>query len=208
MKIYIVGEDLVTYAIIKRILSFCSDKFDIISELPARGGQIKSKIKEFNKLSATYPVVLLTDLDASSCAPQLINNLMPENKHENFILNIAVDEGEAWLMADREGFANYFGLDINKIPTTVLTKQGGNKALNEMNFPCKSSWFLTHELIKTSKKSELIKQLTPKQGASKGPEYNTGILPFIQERWNITNACINSDSLTRMVSRIKLLVKQ
>ena len=50
MRVFIVGEDDVTYAITKRILNYCSSKFEIISELPARGGEIKSKIEEFNKL--------------------------------------------------------------------------------------------------------------------------------------------------------------
>lgn len=207
MKIYIVGEDDVTCAIIKRILFHCSDDFEIISELPARGGQIKSKIKEFNKLAAVYPVVLLTDLDATSCAPQLLKELIPTDKHNQFIFNIAVDEGEAWLMADREGFADYAGVDIDSIPLAAQKKQGGRKKLTEMDFDYKSSRFLTHELIKKSKKHELVKQLTPKEGATKGPEYNTGILPFIDKKWNIEEACKNSDSLGRMVNRIKHLAE-
>jgi hypothetical protein len=206
MKIYIVGEDDVTCAIIKRILSHCSDHFDIISELPARGGQIKSKITEFNNLAAAFPVVLLTDLDATNCAPQLLQELIPKNKHNQFVFNIAVDEGEAWLMADRDGFAEYFGVQIDKIPCATLKKQGGRKALIEMDFKYKSSMFLTHELIMTSKNSDLIKQITPKQGACKGPEYNRGILPFINKKWNIESARKNSDSLNRMVNRINSLI--
>jgi hypothetical protein len=40
MKVYIVGEDPVTSAVIKKVLSYCSGEFEIIAELPARGGQI------------------------------------------------------------------------------------------------------------------------------------------------------------------------
>ena len=206
MKIYIVGEDDVTCAIIKRILNHCSTDFEIISELPARGGQIKSKINEFNKLAAVHPVVLLTDLDATACAPQLLTDLIPIGKNNQFIFNIAVDEGEAWLMADREGFAKFAGVSIESIPLSAQKKQGGRKALTEMDFNYKSSMFLTHEMIKKSNKTELVKQLTPKEGAAKGPEYNTGILPFIVENWNIEEACKNSDSLNRMVNRIKSLI--
>lgn len=42
-------------------------------------------------------------------------------------------------------------------------------------------------------------------GAKKGPEYNIAILPFIREKWDIENACLHSDSLQRMVSRIRNL---
>ena len=205
MKIYIVGEDAVTSAVIKRILSNSSADFEIISELPARGGQIKSKMHEFNKLSETYPVVLLIDLDSNDCAPILLKDLI-KGKNDDFVINIAVDEAEAWLMADREGFASYFNINVNDMPVAHQTKQGGRKALTEMDFKCKSSWFLTHELIKKSKSSEFVQQLTPKKNASKGPEYNHCILPFIQNAWNIDNARKNSDSLNRMIMRIENLV--
>jgi hypothetical protein len=32
MKVYIVGEDTVTYAIIKKVLAHCSKEFEIIAE--------------------------------------------------------------------------------------------------------------------------------------------------------------------------------
>ena len=150
MKVFIVGEDPVTYAVIKRMLAHCSQDFEIISELPARGGQIKSKINEFNTLSAHTPVILLTDLDASNCAPELKNQLINQNQNINFIFNVAVDEAEAWLMADRVGFSEYLGVDIDEIPQSAQKRQGGRKAVTEMDFRYKSSMFLTHELIKKS----------------------------------------------------------
>jgi hypothetical protein len=208
MRVYIAGEDPVTKAIIKRVLSHCSGDVEIILELPARGSQIKSKINEFNILSLSYPVILLTDLDADSCAPVLVRKLMPENKNDNFIINIAVDEAEAWLMADREGFSKYFGVPLDKMPKASLSKQGGMKPLMEMNLPYKSSLFLTSELINEIENSGYIQQLTPKKGAAKGPEYNSCMLPFIQERWNIDSAQVNSNSLERMIGRINRLIKK
>jgi hypothetical protein len=205
MKVYIVGEDPVTSAIIKRVLGYCADDFEIIAELPARGGQVKSKIPEFNKLSETYPVILLIDLDDYNCAPQLIEKLI-SNKNDNFIFNIAVDEAEAWLMADREGFANYFKIKLDNIPSSHQTRQGGRKALTEMNFEYKSSFYLTHTLIEKSRNSAFVQQLRPKKGATKGPEYNSCMLPFIENTWDINNARQNTDSLNRMVVRLQNLI--
>ena len=123
MRVFIVGEDDVTLAIIRRVLVYCSDDFEIISELPAHGGQVKNKIKEFNKLSESYPVVLLIDLDNDDCAPLLIKKLV-KDKNKDFIFNIAVDEAEAWLMADRENFASYFKIKMEDMPSAHQTKQG------------------------------------------------------------------------------------
>lgn len=204
MKIYIAGEDAVTLAVTKKILTYCATEIQIISELPARGGQVRSKISEFNKLSETHPVVLLIDLDNDDCAPILIEKSI-KNKNNDFIFNIAVDEAEAWLMADRNGFASYFKIKIEDMPLPHQTKQGGTKTLTEMNFAYKSSMYLTHELIKRSKSSEFIQQLTPQKNATKGPEYNSCMLPFIQNVWNIDNARQNSDSLNRMILRLKKL---
>lgn len=205
MKIYIVGEDQVTYAVLRKVISYCSSRFEIISELPARGGQIKNKIPEFNKLAAVFPVILLMDLDAEFCAPVLMGKLIPEYKQAQFLVNIAVDEAEAWLMADREGFSDYFGILIEDMPVSYQTKQNGKNSVIEMKFSCKSSWYLTNELMKKSKKNGLIGQLTPKSGATKGPEYNSAMIPFINNIWSVENACKHSDSLQRMVRRIKTL---
>jgi len=205
MKVYIVGEDAVSYVVIKKVLLYCSREIEIIAELPARGGQIKQKISEFNKLSESYPVILLSDLDNNDCAPQLLNKLFPKGKNEHFIFNIAIDEAEAWLMADRDGFSKYFYVDIADIPFPIAQKQGGPKALIEMDFKYKSSMFLTHELIRKSKKKELLQQLMPKVGAVKGPEYNSVILPFIENYWDISQARKNADSLNRMICRIERL---
>ncbi|MDR1182220.1 MAG: DUF4276 family protein [Bacteroidales bacterium] len=208
MKVYIVGEDPVTYAVIEKVLAFCAPKIEIITKLPARGGEVKCKISEFNKLSESFPVILLTDLDATLCAPLLLAELLKENKNERFIFNIAVDEAEAWLMADREGFSKYFNIEIGDMPIAALKKQGGRKKLIEMDFACKSSWYLTHELVNKMKKKEHRDQLTPKPGAAKGPEYNPCMLPFIDKYWNIERARINSDSLNRMILRIGNLLNK
>ena len=207
MRVFVVGEDDVTLAVIRRVLAYCSDDYEIIQNLPARGGQVKSKISEFNKLSETHPVVLLIDLDNDDCAPLLIKKLV-KDKNKDFIFNIAVDEAEAWLMADRKGFASYFRIKTEDMPFARQTKQGGKKLLTEMYFNYKSSMYLTHELIKKSKNSEYIQQLTPKKNAAKGPEYNSCMLPFIQNAWNIDDARQNSDSLNRMILRVEDLKRR
>ena len=165
--VYIVGEDDVTRHVIYRILSYCgAGRFTVLMELPARGGEIKNKIPNFNQLAMKFPVILLTDLDADNCAPEL----------------------------------------KRKLPCAGLQKQGGAKACMEMQFSCKSSYFLTHILIRESSDQTLKKQLMAKGKASKGREYNTAILPFINECWDIESAMRNSDSLCRMVGRIKALL--
>lgn len=206
IPVYISAEDPVTKAIIERLLNFCSTNFKVFKEVPARGSEIKNKIPTLNRLAKIMPVILLTDLDTTACAPKLKQELLNgEVQSANFLINIAIDEGEAWLMADRKGFARYIGVDETIIPQTSMQKMGGMKKVKEMTFDIKSSWMLTHQIINKAKNAELREQISATGKATKGKEYNSAILPFIKNVWNIQEAMTNSDSLTRMVNRLRKL---
>lgn len=204
--VYISAEDAVTRAVIERLLLYCSPRFKVLKEIPARGGKIKSMISALNKLALSKPVILLTDLDTADCAPQLKEKLLNnEQQSPNFLLNIAIDEAEAWLMADREGFAKYFKIPTDDMPNSALQKMGGMKQVLEMSFALKSSMDLTHRLVALSTDEEVKKQIGVHGTACKGKEYNTAIVPFIKNTWDISAAMQNSNSLTRMVNRLQLL---
>ena len=146
MDVTIVGEDHATKAIIVRLINHIGG-FNVNRELPARGGKVKSLISNFNTLSTNQPVILLTDLDAYSCPPELLSSWFKDIiKNDNFILRIAVDEAESWLMADRIGFAKYFKVPIDKIPKSIV-KSRLRPMVNEMDFPYKSSLFMLREII-------------------------------------------------------------
>lgn len=209
IQVYISAEDPVTKAVIERVMSYCSPRFKVFKEMPARGGQIKSKIAELNKLALVKPVVLLTDLDTEDCAPMLKGKLLNGMAQSpQFLLNIAIDEAEAWLMADREGFAKYFSIPMDSMPHATMQKMGGMKKVQEMSFACKSSFDLTHRLALLSTSSNVREQIAVRGTACKGKEYNTAILPFIKESWDIDAAIQNSDSLHRMIKRLQLLERQ
>lgn len=61
------------------------------------------------------------------------------------------------------------------------------------------------EVISTSTKLAIRQQLTPKEGAKKGPEYNTAMTPFIQNIWNPENARLNSYSLEKMINHLQAI---
>lgn len=205
-EVYIAGEDPVTCEIIYRVLRYCSPDFHVLQKLPARGSEIKNKIEEFNTLAASAPVVLLVDSDTDDCAPCTKRNLLDGlAQHPNFLINISVDEAEAWLMADRVNFADYIGVPVADVPQASLQKQGGMKPLIEVACPVKSSYYLTHDLALHSSKEDIRQSVAATGRSCKGKAYNSAMIPFIKDRWDIDNACKNSDSLSRMIARIKNL---
>lgn len=204
--VFIVGEDPVTRAIIHRLVKEYAPEIHIKQSLPARGGEIKSKIAAFNQLALSYPVILLVDMDNDPCPPIAKSNLLKDvlSVSPEFVVNIAVDEGETWLFADREGFAHYFDLPLELVPESRLQKFQGMKARVEVDIPMKSSYFLTHFLISTSRNQVLREQIRS-TSSCKGKEYNSAILPFVSDSWNPEAARVNSYSLDKMIQRLQRL---
>lgn len=208
IEVFISGEDAVTLAVLKRMLAYVSPRFVILNNIPARGGEVKKRVLESNDLSEDFPVIMLLDLD-DGCAPDLKTTLLQgQSQNNHFLLNISVDEAEAWLMADRQGFSKYFGIDINLMPIPQMQKQGGRVERMEMYFPMKSSLVLTHQLALKSRKKEIREKVgvADPKGPKKGKEYNDAVIPFVENVWNIDAALPNSDSLQRMVRRLHALL--
>lgn len=204
-NVFIVGEDPVTRAILSRVIKDFAPHLRVIGSLPARGSQLKSKVGEFNKLSETNPVILLSDQDTEDCAPQAKKKLLTGiSQNDDFVVNIAADEAESWLLADKKGFANYLKIDENAMPDSTEQKFGGPRARKEISVPLKSSYYLTHELIRNSHNKNLREQISAVESC-KGPEYNDAICPFIDEKWDIQAAQSNSYSLQGMIKRVEEL---
>jgi hypothetical protein len=58
----------------------------------------------------------LTDLDQHGCAPEIIKGWLREQPHGNLVFRVAVREVEAWLLADRVGFAKFLDVSIDLLP--------------------------------------------------------------------------------------------
>ena len=202
---YIVGEDPVTIAVIRRLVKDYAPVIIILDKLPARGSQIKEKFPNFLATAQRHPVISLLDLDNNTCAPILKKELLGEKiQPSEMLINIAVDEAEAWLMADKVNFATYAGLKIDDMPSSSLQKQGGRKALVELQSPIKTSLQLTHVLALKSSKREFMEKVGVPANvkACKGNQYNDAIVPFVEFVWNPEIARKNSDSLDRMINRL------
>ena len=205
-EIYIVGEDDVTKAVIRRLIQDYAPALSIKGELPARGGQLKSLIKNFNILSADIPVVLLEDLDTEDCAPLARKKLIgTDSQEEDFLINIAVDEAEAWLYADVSNLATYLKVPQAAIPQAKPLKMGGPHARLEVDTDQKTSRHLTKELILKSTDPELKQRIHSTDDQCKGKEYNPALLPFIEKYWNPEVARQSSYSLHTTIERIKRL---
>jgi len=198
--INIVFEDLLSEVVLKSILRQVNKDFEVAHCFPdlKRGlsstgaGYIKKKIKGFNHAAKGMPFLVLTDLDTGECAPTLVKAWLPFPKQNNLIFRVAVREVEAWVLADRESFANFLGIEQKLIPTDVDSRIEEPKE------------FLV-QLAKRSRKKSIKDALVPHTGSTAlvGPGYNGVLMKFVQESWRLKEAVEHSDSLKRAFIALK-----
>ena len=153
---------------------------------------LKQKLPAFNNAAKGMGFLLVTDLDNCACAPQLIQDWFvcdlseySKHKHCNFAFRVAVREIESWVLADREQFADYFGLAKHIIPEQTDSLADPKQFLLQIVAKCR--------------KRSLREDIVPKPGDKRkvGPDYNGRLGEFVQTRWRAESAICHSISLQR-----------
>ena len=155
-------------------------------------GFLKQKLFAFNNAAKGSGYLMLTDLDNRACATELIEdwfgcplNKYSDRRYPNLLFRVAVREIESWVMADRDRFADYFGLAKNLIPNQTDT------------IPDPKAHLL--EIVSKCRKRSLRNDIVPRPGDLRkiGPDYNGRLGEFIQSRWRAEAALAHSSSLAR-----------
>ena len=132
IPIMIASEDLLSESVLERLLVVAQKSFRILNRLRRGGsGYLKQNIRTWNQtLVKGIPLLLLTDLDTEDCAPKLRYDwLHGRTPHPNLIFRVAVREVEAWLMADRDRFADHLGVAASRIPSAPETEANPKQAV-------------------------------------------------------------------------------
>lgn len=158
------------------------------SALGMRGSSyIKSKLKAFSQASEGMPHIIMTDLDNAECAPALIRQWTDSEMHRNCLFRIAAKEVDAWLLADREGFAAFIRVRVGMIPE------------NTESIPNPKEFII--QLAQKSRK-KIMKDLIPIGSGKQGPGYNVILQDFVKNHWNPENAKVHNRSLSKMIDRL------
>jgi hypothetical protein len=146
-------------------------------------------IPKYNIAAAQHPWVVFRDSD-SQCPVTLLARLTAgiSSQHPQFCLRIAHSMSEAWLLADRDGFAEYFKVSPDRIPRDPETLPNAKQ--------------IVLGLCARSRSGAIRKDVTA-SGTRTGPLYVTRINEFASAVWNVAEAESVSDSLRRAVVRIR-----
>ena len=195
--INIAFEDVLCEAVINRLLSQVWPEAIIYKKFHGRGsGYLKTHLQAFIHSSRSTPFFVLLDSDNEGCAKKMLDSLSLKAPPYNFILRIAVHEVESWILADYDNFLKVINVKSGHCPVNTDTiKQPKEYILN---------------LARKSASSMIKKSLLPTKdgGALQGPGYNSVMVRFALEKWDIFNASLRSESLKRAVLHLKSFCKR
>ena len=152
---------------------------------------LRQKAPELNRSASGMDIFLLTDLDSPrDCPLGLIRSWVKGTLNPRFLFRVAVMEVESWLMADRVGFANFLSIPIHRIPSPTDDIPEPKECLVS--------------LARRSKKRRLRDELVPEPGAKipVGYGYNTRLMEFVRDYWDLERAAATSPSLKRTLDRL------
>jgi hypothetical protein len=137
------------------------------------------------------PWVVFRDTDAV-CPVALSQRLLTQEGigPSRFQLRLAHSMTEAWLLADRRGFAAHFQVRRERVP---VDPEGVVHAKREVLRLCADS------------RSRNVREAMVTQEGEVGPLYVSTIDAFAREHWDVGAAAESSPSLRRAIDRIRLM---
>ena len=164
------------------------------------GGKPKldPRIPELNRSGAALNWLILRDLDHDApCASELIDRLLQGREVAPRVsLRIPIRAMESWLLADREGFANEFGIALQRLPAHP----------DDLDDPKQHLIDLCRRFARRSIRTAMV----PRSGSGRrvGPEYASRVAAFARLTWNPDHASRRSPSLRRSLANVRDLASR
>lgn len=191
IPINIAVEDDLSDVVLRRLLEHSGREYCVGTTYGLTGfGYLKRTISGWNAAARGIPFLLLTDLDRHLCPLALIADWLKVPMHPNLVLRIAVQEVEAWLLADAQNLGQFLKVSKDKFPLQCEA------------VPDPKGLLVT--LARRSRSREIRDSITPRVGstAKQGPDYNACLSSFVRTSWNIDSAIVNSPSLRKAVDKL------
>lgn len=192
LEVALVVEDALSLFVMEKVMAHTERGYNVVRPLVERGvDNIRTSILKYRNASHALAHVVLTDLDNAACAPILRKQWGVATLPDAMLFRVAVREVEAWVLADRVGFASFAGIPTSKVSHAPETLPDPKQALIN--------------LVRQSRNRRLVAELVPEQGTSmsKGPLYNERLGQFVREKWDVAAAMQIAPSLKRTVDRLQ-----
>jgi hypothetical protein len=189
---YVATEDALSEAVAERLILEENYGLFVMVKLGRKGNDyLRRNFPAFTKIAQSIPFLLLTDLDRAKCPADLIPKwYKTKERPKRMLFRVVVREIEAWLLADRQGFAQFSGVPPRRIPEHPESLEDPKVAL--LN--------LVRRYGKKSVKADIL----PEKGSTArvGFVYNQALCAFVQEAWSPDRAEMIAESLKRARKRL------
>lgn len=158
----------------------------------ARGKtNLDPKIANYNRAARQSSWVVFRDSDGK-CPAQLRAELTAAitDWSPNFLLRIAHSMTEAWLLADRDGFADFFQVKIGQVPADPEILPHAKREVLRL---CGNS------------RGRSIRRDMVRSTGEAGPLYVRLLNEFASTKWDVGGAAARSDSLARAIQSVQRL---
>lgn len=176
-------------AVVRRVLSEAGCEVSAVYGLRGKSS-VDSRLRGFNNAARFSPWLVVRDLDEDGpCAAELTAGLLPSPARW-MRFRLAVHAMEAWLLADRQKFAEFFRVSLAKVPTRP--DDVPNPKLQVV------------ALARASRSSAIRDDVVPMEGSSArvGPGYVSRLSTFASDSWRPKVAAAHSPSLRRCLARL------
>ncbi len=151
---------------------------------------LDKRLGAFNEGAKHGKWLVVRDLDHDAdCAATLVRRLLPQ-PHAGMRYRVAVRALEAWLLADAEGVAAFFGVARHHVPHDPEGLEDPKMSLVQ--------------LARRSRVRAIRDDMVPSEDttARVGPGFVGRIIDFASTKWSWRRGATRSDSLRRCVERI------
>lgn len=189
-----VAEDALSMAVARRLLAHACPGVEItLPRVTAGVGRIKADFGRYLAASPKVRHVVMVDLDRAPCPAGLKAAWGIPQRHDGLVFVVAVRETEAWLLADRSGFAAFVGVPVAKVPARPEEEPDPKQTLVN--------------IVRRSPRKRLAQEIVPEQGSrvSIGPLYNETLSRFVADSWDVGAAADTAPSLNRALQRLGAL---
>lgn len=154
--------------------------------------RLDHRLAAFNAAARFAPWLILRDGDGE-CAAELKARLLPRPA-PLMLLRIVVPSLEAWLLADREAFADLLGIAPAVVPSSPEQDADPEQTVLA--------------LANRSRSRDLRRDFLPadRSGRRIGPGYSSRLIEFIDGPWEPDRAARSAPSLRRALARLRELI--
>jgi hypothetical protein len=183
--VYLATEDALSEAVAERLILEENYGLQVAVRVGRKGNTfLRMKLPQFKEIARSIPIFVLTDLDLVKCPVCLIEEWNGREKlPAKMLFRVAVREIEAWLLADREGFAAFSGVPLHRIPDQPETLVNPKETL--LN------------IVRRYGKRVIKADILPERGSTAriGLSYNQALCAFVKSTWSPDRAALVAKSL-------------